>query len=173
LFRQHLFTVTKTDPEADFISCTRTATGPAEIVKQFFAADPARLSAVSGRALIDEMSRILEEGGFQGMVRFTKDHNVCDKCESNFVGSSDAESRYKVALEAEDTSAAAHWKSKLHEINQYQFDHMALHVSMHRFINDFTDLAREIRLDLMTTASCIEIVGEVSFYFVLCSYFDA
>jgi hypothetical protein len=120
------------------------------------------------------MRRILEDGGFQGMVRFTKDHNVCDKCESNFVGSSEAESRYKGALEAEDTVAATHWQGKLRDINQYQLDHMALHVSMHKFINNLTDLSRTLRLDLMSSVSCIEIVGEVSPRLLLLrSYSDA
>jgi hypothetical protein len=97
-FKKHFFMSVKTNPEANVVMCTRQANGPAEIIKQFFEKNPSALGKVGARALSSEMERLLKGGGFDGLVKFIKDHNVCPKCEANIVGAADVEMRLTAAL---------------------------------------------------------------------------
>jgi hypothetical protein len=159
-FKKHFFMSVKTNPEVNVVMCTRQANGPAEIIKQFFEKNPSALGKVHGQALSNEMERLLKEGGFDGLVKFMKDHNVCPKCEANVVGAADAEMRLTVARERGDAAATAHWEHKLKDINEHQVDHIAGHVDIRNFLTNITDLGRACFVFLYNEGACVDVDGE-------------
>jgi hypothetical protein len=79
-FREFFYARVKTNPQSNCLVCPREANGPYAIIAQFLATRPD--VPVDGRTLRDVIARLLEEGGYAGLVKFIKDHNACPKCEA-------------------------------------------------------------------------------------------
>ncbi|KAJ1447174.1 hypothetical protein M885DRAFT_501744 [Pelagophyceae sp. CCMP2097] len=119
-FREFFYARVKTNPQSNCLVCPREANGPYAIIAQFLATRPD--VPVDGRTLRDVIARLLEEGGYAGLVKFIKDHNVCPKCEAATV------------CTAKVDAGAAHWDVKIKEIRDYHATHLALHIAIHKFL---------------------------------------